>query len=459
MYLVLFIYHFCMSGRYACIFPGREDTFLYSFPWLHSYISDPFEHQNMRFWRSVSSGSFPRICSEIVLKSRAVRSIHFFVFKSSERKKDHASSSDWLGSVRVPSLSKRKTFLWISNASRMNSWKERSIDSIFLLIVKKREFESNKILFSVYFFLTFCLFSHFPYTHFMNNILLKNHEIGHYSGYKTSVFSDYFFELTTESDLPKLANIYRFSLENNIPFLIIWWWTNILFSSEKFRGIIVKNSLSCWEYNQDKKFLHAFSNEPIWAIAQTLENDFSQDIWHRFIWLPGSIGGAIYGNAGCFGLEIESNFLRATVFDMFLEKRRNISREEMKFTYRYSFLKENPQLFLLWACFDLSEKREKYHSDVDNIDFRENKQPKGNSCGSFFKNPSRDISAGFLIEQVWLKWYRHGGAYWSDLHANFLMSEWETCKPSDLLELVRLTQKKVKEETGYDLMNEVRIIL
>ena len=303
---------------------------------LYGYMYDPFEHQNMRFWRSVSSGSFPRICSEIVLKSRAVRSIHFFVFKSSERKKDHASSSDWLGSVRVPSLSKRKTFLWISNASRMNSWKERSIDSIFLLIVKKREFESNKILFSVYFFLTFCLFSHFPYTHFMNNILLKNHEIGHYSGYKTSVFSDYFFELTTESDLPKLANIYRFSLENNIPFLIIWWWTNILFSSEKFRGIIVKNSLSGWEYNQDKKFLHAFSNEPIWAIAQTLENDFSQDIWHRFIWLPGSIGGAIYGNAGCFGLEIESNFLRATVFDMFLEKRRNISREEIFISKRKS---------------------------------------------------------------------------------------------------------------------------
>lgn len=151
-----------MSGRCSCIFPGREDTFLYSFPVFHSYISDPFEHQNIRFWRSVCSGSFVRICSEIVLKSRAVRSIHFFVFKSSERKKDHASSRDWLGWVRVPSLSKRKNFLWISNASRMNSWKERSIDSIFLLIVKKREFESNKILLFSVFSSDFLPFPSFP---------------------------------------------------------------------------------------------------------------------------------------------------------------------------------------------------------------------------------------------------------------------------------------------------------
>lgn len=143
-----------------------------------------------------------------------------------------------------------------------------------------------------------------------------------------------------------------------------------------------------------------------------------------------------------------------------------LTKDDMQFSYRHSVLKDHPHLFLISATFDLSEKREKYHSDVDNIDFRENRQPKGNSCGSFFKNPpialygeEKSPSAGSLIEQVGLKGYHHGGAYWSDLHANFLMSEGESCKPSDLIELVRLTQKKVKSETGYDLVNEVRIIL
>jgi UDP-N-acetylmuramate dehydrogenase len=101
---------------------------------------------------------------------------------------------------------------------------------------------------------------------------------------------------------------------------------------------------------------------------------------------------------------------------------------------------------------------EKYHSDVDNIDFRENKQPKGNCCGSFFKNPNKEQSAGSLIESVGLRGYRHGGAYWSDIHANFLMSDGISCPPSDLIELVRLTQDRVQKETGIRLENEVRII-
>lgn len=137
---------------------------------------------------------------------------------------------------------------------------------------------------------------------------------------------------------------------------------------------------------------------------------------------------------------------------------KNFSKEEMQFSYRHSILKDNPHYFIIWACFNLSEKIEKYASDVDNLYFREHKQPKWNTCGSFFKNPSRDFSAGFLIESVWMKWYRHGWAYWSDIHANFLMSDGESCKPSDLIELMQITQQKVKQEKWFDLVNEVQII-
>ena len=134
------------------------------------------------------------------------------------------------------------------------------------------------------------------------------------------------------------------------------------------------------------------------------------------------------------------------------------TKEEMGFAYRHSILKERKEYFIIEASFDLSKKVETYHSDVDNIDFRENKQPKGNSCGSFWKNPSRDLSAGFLIESVGLKGYRHGGARWSELHANFLLSDGESCKPSDLVELVELTRAKVLEKHGILLENEVQMI-
>ncbi|MBT3853839.1 hypothetical protein HOF65_08025 [bacterium] len=65
----------------------------------------------------------------------------------------------------------------------------------------------------------------------------------------------------------------------------------------------------------------------------------------------------------------------------------------MKFNYRTSIIKETNKYFIIKIQFDLSKLVEKYSSDVDNLYFREHKQPKGNTCGSFFKNPSRENSA------------------------------------------------------------------
>lgn len=292
----------------------------------------------------------------------------------------------------------------------------------------------------------------------MLSFLLQNHEIWHYSGYKTQVTADFFYEIHSEWDLAKLQEAFQFSKKNNLPFLIIGWGTNILFSKSRFEWVVIKNSISGWEYNEEKKILHTYSNESIWEISEALETKYNQPIWHRFIGLPGSIWWAIFGNAGCFGLETESNFLSITVYDMDQWIQKNLSKNEMQFAYRYSLLKEKPEFFILSAYFDLSKINEKYSSEIDNIHFREHKQPKWNCCGSFFKNPSRDISAGMLIESVWLKWYHFGWAYWSDLHANFLMSDGQSCKPSDLIGLITLTQEKIKKEKGIDLINEVKII-
>ena len=298
----------------------------------------------------------------------------------------------------------------------------------------------------------------FPYTSPMFSFLTQNHEIWHYSGYQTRVFADYFWELADVTDLQKFAEIYQWARSEQIPLLIIGGGTNLLFASDRFEWVVIKNSLSGWGYDSEKKVLYTSSNESIWDIATTLEAKYNQSLWHRFIWLPGSIGWAIYGNAGCFGLVTESNFLSARVYDLCEWIVKYFSKSDMQFSYRHSILKETSQLFLIDAEFDLSEKREQYHSDVDNIDFRENKQPKWFCCGSFFKNPSKENSAGSLIERVGLKGYRHGGAYWSSLHANFLMSDGESCPPSDLIWLVRLTQDLVRVETGIELENEVRII-
>jgi UDP-N-acetylmuramate dehydrogenase len=94
---------------------------------------------------------------------------------------------------------------------------------------------------------------------------------------------------------------------------------------------------------------------------------------------------------------------------------------------------------------------------VDNIYFREYKQPAWNTCGSFFKNPSKEYSAWKLIEEVWLKWHTIGWASFSELHANFLMNNWQG-DYNDLLKLIYLAQEKVKIKFNINLINEVRII-
>ena len=293
-------------------------------------------------------------------------------------------------------------------------------------------------------------------------ILQKNKDITSLSNFKTPAKAKYYFEINSIQDIDKIADIVNFIknkywiIKNKI--LFIWAWTNMLFAFDEFDGVVIKNNLNWWKYNKDIKILESYSNELISNIAESLEKYYNQDLWHRFIWLPWSIGWAVYWNAGCFWLETENNFLKGEILVIESGQVSTLSRQDMNFSYRSSILKENwNRQLLIKAYFDLSKKVEKYHSDVDNIDFRENKQPKGNTCWSFFKNPSRELSAWYLIEKVWLKGYKIGWAFFSEKHANFLMSDW-TATYKDLIKLILLAQKKVKQNFWIDLINEVRII-
>lgn len=307
--------------------------------------------------------------------------------------------------------------------------------------------------------------------------LQRNIDIAHLSNFKTPAVAEYYFEINTIDDLEKLPSIYRFSKEENKQFLCIWWGTNLLFWFDVFHWIIIKNNLKWWKYDHTNKILESYSNESIRQIAQVLETDDGQELWHRFIGLPGSIGWAVFWNAWCFGLEIENNFLSADIIDLKKWKLKKFWPEDMEFWYRTSILKTKaPRYFLVRCSFDLSEKKEKYHSDVDNIYFREHKQPKWNSCGSFFKNPKIDLevffqnnselergwlksmSAWYLIENSGLKWHKIWWATMSEQHANFLMSDWDICTYKDLLSMINLVQDTVKKKFNIELENEVRII-
>jgi len=291
----------------------------------------------------------------------------------------------------------------------------------------------------------------------IEEILIKNQDITELSNFKTKALANFYFEINNRQDIDKISDIYNFWLNNNLKILFIWWGTNMLFAFEKFDWIIIRNCLKWWKYDDKTKILFANSWDFISDISESLFNDYGQILWKRFIWLPGSIWWAVFWNAGCFWLEIENNFLEAEVLELKTWKKINLNKKEMKFEYRNSIIKKTNKYFIIKIKFDLSKMVEKYSSDVDNIHFREVRQPKGNTCWSFFKNNSREYPAGLLIEKVWLKWKKTWWAFFSNKHANFLMSDWRA-NYNDLLELIKEAKTKIKKEFNIDLIPEVRII-
>lgn len=289
------------------------------------------------------------------------------------------------------------------------------------------------------------------------DFLEQNVDISNLSNFKTISTSSYYFEIKNEKDIEKLSIINSFCKENNLQMLFIWWWTNLLFAFDNFDWVIINNWLNGWNYNISTKKLSTYTNEVISDIAKDLENNHNQPLWHRFIGLPGSVWWAVCWNAWCFWLETENNFLEATIYNLETWQIEIFNKNDMWFDYRSSVIKNNKNYFIIKVIFDLSQKVEKYNSDVDNIDFRENKQPKWSTCWSFFKNPNRENSAGSLIEAVGLKWFKIWGAFFSPLHANFLINSWKWSY-KDLIKLISLAQSKVKAEKWYDLIPEVRII-
>lgn len=174
--------------------------------------------------------------------------------------------------------------------------------------------------------------------------------------------------------------------------------------------------------------------------------------------IPGTVGGAVYMNAGAYGGEIGETVKGVSV--LFPEEGiRFVPREEMDFSYRHSLLTDHPEAVVLHAVVQLSPGdpaavRERMRELMEK---RRAGQPlEYPSAGSTFKRPEGHY-AGTLIQQCGLKGLTVGGAQVSEKHAGFIINRGgATC--ADVMELIREVQRRVLEETGVRLEPEVRIL-
>jgi len=173
--------------------------------------------------------------------------------------------------------------------------------------------------------------------------------------------------------------------------------------------------------------------------------------------VPGTIGGAVYGNAGAFGGDMAGNLIHAELLTE--HGRETWPVEKMEYGYRTSVLKRQTLKYVvLWADLRLEHSQKEIVS-VKISEFSERRkatQPPGASMGSMFKNPPNDF-AGRLIEAAGLKGTRIGTAEISPVHANFFINHGQT-KAEDVRALVNLAQKTVAEKCGVNLELEIELI-
>lgn len=174
--------------------------------------------------------------------------------------------------------------------------------------------------------------------------------------------------------------------------------------------------------------------------------------------IPGSVGGAVVGNAGCYGRAIAEVFVEADVFD--IEENRSFTArpEFFEFSYRHSKLKFDPRYIVLSATLRLTPRpSSEILSEVEGeLGDRLAKHPHFAACaGSFFKNPP-GYPAWRVIADAGLNGAHVGGARLHEKHANFLVNEGGTA--ADIIQLARHVMATVKGKLGFELEPEVRYV-
>jgi UDP-N-acetylmuramate dehydrogenase len=299
--------------------------------------------------------------------------------------------------------------------------------------------------------------------------------------------------LLTANSVTDLDLMARFLWEQEIPFIVLGGGSNVLVSDAGMRGLVLLNKARQVVFDQenDPPTVRAASGSNFGVIArQAAKRGLSGLEWASGI--PGTIGGAIVGNAGAHGGDVAGDLLMAEILHREMEDKRSkngnppsmvIRREEWQaekfdFACRSSLIKreqygtkriggtdqmgrsekKQPDFIILTALLRLAHStKEVVEARIENfVSRRQMTQPPGASMGSMFKNPEGDF-AGRLIDQAGLKGTRIGDAAISSLHANFFIN-YGNASARDVWELINLARTVVSNKFGIDLELEIELV-
>ena len=259
--------------------------------------------------------------------------------------------------------------------------------------------------------------------------------------------------------VPELVEFVRLARQLAVPFFVLGNGSNIVVLDKGIRGLVIENR--CDEFSlevigSERAILNVESGASLPGMA----NRLARQGWSGLEWgigVPGTLGGAIIGNAGAQGSTIADNLLNVTILDA-KDATQRLHKTECAFGYRTSRFKQGRHDTVLKAEFEM--KRDEAKACIARMnsytEHRRQTQPTDPSVGSMFKNPPGDF-AGRLIEQAGLKGRRVGDVEVSRIHANFFVNLGKATA-RDLMALVQVVRDSVRDRFGVELELEIEVV-
>lgn len=279
--------------------------------------------------------------------------------------------------------------------------------------------------------------------------ILENVDLKKYTTYKLESTAKY---MVFPKNVEELKNLINFIKENNIKYKIIGNGSNLIFLNKYYDGILIKlEEMNELMINENKIVVGA--GYSLIRLANKMSKlgysglEFATDI-------PGTIGGAIYMNAGAYNSDMGYIVSEIKVLTPQLELK-TLYNKDLDFHYRSSFLQKNKDYICLEATLILKKANKEQIMEI--IEERKTRRLMSQpleypSAGSVFRNPTNDY-AGRLIEEIGYKGKIIGGAQVSEKHANFIINK-GNATGKDVYTLINEIQNKIKEKYNIELKVE-----
>ncbi|MBR4031981.1 MAG: UDP-N-acetylmuramate dehydrogenase [Clostridia bacterium] len=287
--------------------------------------------------------------------------------------------------------------------------------------------------------------------------VLENEPLSKHSSFKIGGEARYaIFPKSKDELISAIETVTR----NNAKLAIVGNGSNLLFDDDGFDGaIIFTKSMSSTEYvhSASGTFIRAECGKSLTELASEAGKKHSLAGLEFAYGIPGTLGGAVYMNAGAYGGQMSDVVIETEYFDPSNNEIKVIDKKEHDFSYRHSVFEDHPEYVILSTLLELKEgnAEEIFAAMSKNISARKEKQPlEYPNAGSTFKRPGGNLFAGKLIEDSGLKGYTVGGAQVSEKHAGFIINRGgATCR--DVLAVIEHTKNTVLEKFGVELECEV----